>query len=61
MSKWKVETHQDAQGKWYWSHEPLEDQARRGHSGAERWETQADAQDAGDQALANHHEKEPEH
>lgn len=61
MSKWRVETHQDSNGKWFWSHVPVDGGASRGHSGEERWETRADAQNAGDQALANHHEQEAEH
>lgn len=60
MDKWKVEVEQDHNGKYRWRHVPRGTEQGVPHAGPERWETPEDARDAGEKALAFHHEKEPE-
>lgn len=55
MSQWTIQIQSTADGRFQWSHVPVEG-AGNAHIGPELYDTAGEAQMAGEEALARHHE-----
>lgn len=55
MSQWTIQIQPTADGRFQWSHVPVEG-AGNAHVSPEHYDSVEEAQAAGEKALANHHE-----